>query len=98
MKQTSLWTRIKRLLFSDVIIKTKTESNSCLNPTNRDVFRRVKNVSDDEMEVYMEKMVSSFKSVPYLTPSGSCDDYKLRFNLANMTDDVNIPIRYNEEK
>lgn len=113
MKQTSIWSRIKRLLFPDVIIRKITptpERDKLIHGESlRQRFNRVRHGCrpcpyfdpNGSLEGYNMKYWSQdgsgLKSREEFL-SGSDDGYKHRFNLANMVEDIWVPVRPNEEK
>jgi hypothetical protein len=51
----------------------------------------VGNIPPNEIDGFMEKMMSKLKKVPYIDERTG--DYNLRFNLNNMTEDFFLPVR-----
>lgn len=51
----------------------------------------VGNIPPNEIDNYMEKVISKMKKVPYLDEKTG--DYNLRFNLQNMVEDFYLPVR-----
>jgi len=52
------------------------------------------NIPHNEVDAFMEKMISKLKKVPYIDERTG--DYNLRFNLQNMTEDFILPVRGND--
>jgi len=51
----------------------------------------VGNIPPNEIDNYMEKVISKMKKVPYIDEKTG--DYNLRFNLQNMVEDFYLPVR-----
>ena len=51
----------------------------------------VGNIPPQDVDSFMEKMISKIKKIPYLDPQTG--DYNLRFNLQNMVEDYYLPVR-----
>ena len=49
------------------------------------------NIEPDQVDGYMEKLISRMKKVPYIDERTG--DYNLRFNLQNMVEDFFLPVR-----
>ena len=49
------------------------------------------NIPPQDVDSYMEKLISKMKKVPYVDPQTG--DYNLRFNLQNMVEDFWLPVR-----
>lgn len=49
------------------------------------------NIPPNEVDSYMEKLISKMKKVPYIDQRTG--DYNLRFNLQNMVEDFFLPVR-----
>ena len=48
-------------------------------------------IPPNEVDAYMEKLISKVKKVPYMDERTG--DYNLRYNLQNMTEDIYLPVR-----
>ena len=51
----------------------------------------VGNIPPQDVDSFMEKVISKMKKVPYVDPQTG--DYNLRFNLQNMVEDFYLPVR-----
>jgi hypothetical protein len=51
----------------------------------------VGNIPPQDVDSFMEKMISKMKKIPYVDPQTG--DYNLRFNLQNMVEDFYLPVR-----
>ena len=49
------------------------------------------NIPPNEVDTYMQRVISQMKKTPYLDPKTG--QYNLRFNMANMMEDVYLPVR-----
>ena len=96
MKQASLITRIKRLFNWDVIVRDKPR----LYTGGRKLEVRYDDIPPDEVDAYMEKLLTKVKKVPYVgmdfTGSGA-NDYNLRFakNDYETTGSGDYSLRFN---
>jgi hypothetical protein len=52
------------------------------------------NIPPNEVDQYMEKLITKTKKVPYIDEKTG--DYNLRFNLWNMVEDIYLPVRGND--
>lgn len=60
-------------------------------PEKRIIKIDVGNISPNEIDTAMEKIISQMKKVPYIDERTG--DYNLRFNLNNMMEDIYMPVR-----
>jgi len=51
----------------------------------------VGNIPPQDVDSFMEKMITKMKKIPYVDPQTG--DYNLRFNLQNMVEDFYLPVR-----
>ena len=49
------------------------------------------NIPPNEVDTYMQRVISQMKKTPYIDPKTG--QYNLRFNMANMMEDVYLPVR-----
>lgn len=49
------------------------------------------NIAPNEVDAYMNKIISQIKKVPYIDPETG--EYNLKFNMQNMTEDFYLPVR-----
>ena len=60
-------------------------------PEKRIFYTDIGNIPPNEVDNFMEKMMSEMKKVPYMDEQSG--EYNLRFNLQNMVEDYYIPVR-----
>lgn len=60
-------------------------------PERRIFYTDIGNIPPNEVDAYMEKLISKMKKVPYMDEMTG--EYNLRFNLQNMVEDYYIPVR-----
>lgn len=60
-------------------------------PEKRIFYTDIGNIPPNEVDNYMEKLMSKMKKVPYIDEQSG--EYNLRFNLQNMVEDYYIPVR-----
>lgn len=60
-------------------------------PEKRIFYTDIGNIPPNEVDNFMEKMMSKMKKVPYMDEQSG--EYNLRFNLQNMVEDYYIPVR-----
>ena len=66
--------------------------NRIMRAPERRIFSiDVGNIPPNEVDAYMEKVMSKMKKVPYIDPNTG--EYNLRFNLQNMVEDFYLPVR-----
>ena len=66
--------------------------NRIMRAPERRIFKvDVGNIPPQDVDSYMEKLITKMKKVPYVDPQTG--DYNLRFNLQNMVEDYYLPVR-----
>jgi hypothetical protein len=63
-------------------------------PEKRLFYVNVGNIAPNEVDGYMEKMKQRIKKTPYIDPQTG--DYKLKYNMMNLTEDFYLPLRGND--
>jgi hypothetical protein len=63
-------------------------------PDKRAYYVNVGNVPPNEVENYMQRMISKMKKIPYVDPQTG--QYNLKFNMQNLLEDYFIPVRGND--
>ncbi|HEY6435811.1 MAG TPA: portal protein, partial [Ignavibacteriaceae bacterium] len=63
-------------------------------PEKRIFYVNVGNIHPNEVENYMQRMISKMKKAPYLDPNTG--QYNLKYNIQNMLEDIFIPVRGND--
>lgn len=63
-------------------------------PDKRAFFVNVGSIPPNEVEAYMQKLVSKFKKTPYIDPQTG--QYNLKYNIQNLLEDYVIPVRGND--
>ncbi len=66
--------------------------NRIMRAPERRIFKvDIGNIPPQDVDSYMEKLITKMKKVPYVDPQTG--DYNLRFNLQNMVEDYYLPVR-----
>ena len=63
-------------------------------PERRIFFINVGSIPPNEVENYMQKLISKMKRVPFIDPQTG--QYNLKYNVQNMLEDFYIPVRGND--
>jgi hypothetical protein len=63
-------------------------------PDKRAYYVNVGNVPANEVENYMQRMISKMKKIPYVDPQTG--QYNLKYNMQNLLEDYFIPVRGND--
>ena len=63
-------------------------------PEKRLFYTNVGNIAPNEVDGFMEKMKQKIKKTPYIDPQ--TNDYNLKYNMMNLTEDFYLPIRGND--
>jgi hypothetical protein len=63
-------------------------------PEKRLFYVNVGNIAPNEVDGYMEKMKQRIKKTPYIDPQ--TNDYNLKYNMQNLTEDFYLPLRGND--
>jgi len=63
-------------------------------PDKRAYYVNVGNVPPNEVENYMQRMISKMKKIPYVDPQTG--QYNLKYNMQNLLEDYFIPVRGND--
>lgn len=63
-------------------------------PEKRVFYVNVGNMPPNEIENYMQRLISKMKKTPYIDPQTG--QYNLKYNLQNMLEDFFIPVRGND--
>lgn len=63
-------------------------------PERRVFFVNVGSIPPNEVENYMQKLISKMKRVPFIDPQTG--QYNLKYNVQNMLEDFYIPVRGND--
>lgn len=64
-------------------------------PDKRVYYVNVGNVPPNEVETYMQRMISKMKKIPYVDPQTG--QYNLKYNMQNLLEDYFIPVRGNDQ-
>jgi len=63
-------------------------------PDKRAYFVNVGAIPPNEVETYMQRMISKMKKIPYVDPQTG--QYNLKYNMQNLLEDYFIPVRGND--
>jgi hypothetical protein len=63
-------------------------------PEKRLFYTNVGNIAPTEVDGFMEKMKQKIKKTPYIDPQ--TNDYNLKYNMMNLTEDFYLPVRGND--
>jgi len=63
-------------------------------PDKRAYFVNVGAIPPNEVETYMQRMISKMKKIPYIDPQTG--QYNLKYNMQNLLEDYFIPVRGND--
>ena len=63
-------------------------------PDKRAYYLNVGSIPPNEVENYMQKMISKMKKIPYIDPQTG--QYNLKYNIQNLLEDYFIPVRGND--
>ncbi len=64
-------------------------------PEKRVFYVNVGSIPPNEVENYMQRMISKMKKTPYIDPQTG--QYNLKYNIQNMLEDFFIPVRGNDQ-
>lgn len=64
-------------------------------PEKRVFYVNVGSIPPNEVENYMQRMISKMKKTPYIDPQTG--NYNLKYNIQNMLEDFFIPVRGNDQ-
>lgn len=64
-------------------------------PEKRLHYINVGSIPPNEVDAYMQKLMSKMKKTPFVDPQTG--EYNLRFNVQNMMEDIYIPVRGNDQ-
>jgi hypothetical protein len=63
-------------------------------PEKRIFYINIGNIPPNEVEAYMQKVITTQKKIPYIDPQ--TNQYNLKFNMQNMLEDFFVPVRGND--
>lgn len=64
-------------------------------PEKRVYYVNVGSIPPNEVENFMQRMISKMKKTPYIDPNTG--NYNLKYNIQNMLEDIFIPVRGNDQ-
>jgi hypothetical protein len=64
-------------------------------PDKRAYYVNVGAIPPNEVETYMQRMISKMKKIPYVDPQSG--QYNLKYNMQNLLEDYFIPVRGNDQ-